>query len=80
MKKDQNEQSNLIASVKMLNMGFINKYIIYPRIGGGGGGGNSELVNYQALLSNIFPLAPTPKFFFIKYRRDGLLHVSFIEL
>ena len=38
------------------------------------------LVNYQSLLSNIFPLAPPPPplFFFIKYRRNRLLRVSFI--
>ena len=40
------------------------------------------LVNYQSLLSNIFSLAPQPQpqlFFFVKYRRNRLLHVSFIE-
>ena len=31
----KNKQSNLIASVKMLNIGFINKYIISSGIGGG---------------------------------------------
>ena len=29
----KNKQSNLIASVKMLNVGVINKYIIYLEIG-----------------------------------------------
>ena len=33
----KNKQSNLIASVKMLNVGFINKHIINLGIGGGGG-------------------------------------------
>ena len=36
-------------------------------------GGYSVLVNYQSLLSNIFPLAPPQLFFFIKYRRNRLL-------
>ena len=31
----KNKQSNLIASVKMLSIGFINKYIINLGIGGG---------------------------------------------
>ena len=33
----ENKQSNLIASVEMLNIGFINKYIINSGIGGEGG-------------------------------------------
>ena len=32
----KNKQSNLIGSVKMLNIGFINKCIINSRTGGGG--------------------------------------------
>ena len=32
----KNKQPNLIASVKMLKIGFINKYIINSGIGGGG--------------------------------------------
>ena len=35
----KNKQSNLIASVKTPNIGFINKYIINSGIKGGGGGG-----------------------------------------
>ena len=31
----RNKQSNLIASVTMLNIGVINKYIINEEIGGG---------------------------------------------
>ena len=34
----KNKQLNLIASVKMLNIGVINKYTINYIIGGGGGG------------------------------------------
>ena len=45
---------------------------------GNGEGGYSVLVNYPSLLSNIFPLAPQ-LFFFIKYKRNTLLRVSFIE-
>ena len=69
MAKDK--PSNLIANAKMLNISFINKYIINS-----GGEGYSVLVNYQSPLSNIFRLDP-PLFFFINYR---LLRVSFIEL
>ena len=75
-KNVKNKQSNLIASVKTPNIGFINKYIINSGIKGG----YSVLVNCQSLLSNIFPLAPPPRlFFFIKYRRNRLLRVSFVE-
>ena len=56
----KNRQSNLIASVKTLNIGFIYKSIINSGIRRGGG--YSVLVNYQSLLSNIFPLAP-PNYF-----------------
>ena len=59
LKNAKNKQSNLIASAKKPNIGFINKYTINSRIGGGGG--NSVLVNYQSLLSNIFSLPP-PQF------------------
>ena len=34
----KNKQSNLIANVKMLNTGVINKYTINYGIEGGGGG------------------------------------------
>ena len=53
----QNKQSNLIASVRMLNIGLINASNL-----GIGEGMYSVLVNYQSLLSNIFPLAP-PNYF-----------------
>ena len=71
----KNKQSNLIANVKTPNIDFINKYIINSGIRGGG---YSVLVNYQSLLSNIFQLAHQ-LCFFIKYRRNRLFRVSFIE-
>ena len=71
------KQSNLIASVKMLNIGVINKDTI--NLGVGGGGGYSVLVNYQSFLSNFFSLAPSQFFFFVNCRRNGLFHVNFIE-
>ena len=55
----KNKQSNLIVSVKRLNTGFINKYKLRKK---GGGGTIQVLVNYQLLLSNIFPLDP-PNYF-----------------
>ena len=63
----------------MLNIGFINKYIINSGIGDGGGG-YSVLGNYKSLLSNISPLAPPLLFFSIKYKQNRLLRVSFVEL
>ena len=72
------KQSDLIAIVKMLNIGFINKHII--NLGIGGGGGYSVLVNYQSLASKFFSLVPSQLFFSIKYRRNRLLRVSFLEL
>ena len=48
-------ESNLIARVKTSNIGFTNKYI--TNLGIRGGEGYSVFVNYQSLLSNIFPLA-----------------------
>ena len=71
----RNKQSNLIANVKMPNIGFINKCILNSEISGE----YSVLVNYPSLLSNIFPLAPPQLFFCIKYKRNRLLRVSFIE-
>ena len=73
----KNKQSNLVASVKTPNIGFLNKYIVYSGIRGGG---CLVLVNYQSLLPNIFPLPSPPQlFFFVKYKRNRLLRVSFIE-
>ena len=71
------KQSNLIASVKMLNIDVINKDTI--NLGVGGGGGYSVLVNYQTFLSNFFSLAHSNLFFLVNCRRNKLLHVSFIE-
>ena len=67
----KNMESNLIASVKMLNISVINQYSI-------NGGGYSVLVNYQLFLSNLFSLAPP--IFSINCIRNRLLRLSFIEL
>ena len=53
----KNKQSSLISSVKMLNIGLINKYITNKGLGDGGGG-YLVLLNYQSLFWNIFPLHP----------------------
>ena len=58
----KHKQSNLIASVKMLNINVINKYTINLEIGGGG---YPVLVNYQSFLSNLFSLAPLRNYFFV---------------
>ena len=58
----KNKQSNLIAIVKMLNIGFISEHITYLGIGGGG---YLVLVNYQSPVSKFFPLAPPPPFIFL---------------
>ena len=71
----KNKQLNLIAIVKMLNIGFINKHIINLRIGG-----YLVLLNYDSLASKFFSLVPSQLFFSIKYRRNRLLQVSFLEL
>ena len=60
-----NKQLNLIAIVKMLNIGFINKHIINLEIGGEGG--YSVLLNYHSLASKFFSLVPSQIFFSIKY-------------
>ena len=78
-KNGQNKQSILIARVKLLNLGAINKYTINLEIGRG----YPVLDNYQSFLSNLFSLAPTPPILLLyklltKYCR--LLHVSFLEL
>ena len=60
----ETKQSNLIASVKMLNIGVINKDTINLGIGGG----YSVLVKYQSFLSSFFSLAPSQAFFFVNCR------------
>ena len=69
----KNKQSNLIANVKMP---FYQQ--TYYKLRKKGEGGYLELVNYPALLSNIFSLPPQI-FLFIKYKRNRLLRVNFIE-
>ena len=59
----KNKQSSLIASLKTPKIGFINKFIINSEIKWRGG--FSVLVNYQSLLSSIFPLAPPPSVIFL---------------
>ena len=73
----KNKQLDLIAIVKMLNIGFINKHIINLGIGEGG---YSVLLNYYSLASKFFSLVSSQIFFSIKYRRNRLLRVSFFEL
>ena len=58
----KNKQSNLVASVKMLNIGVINKYTTNLEIEGEG---YPVLVNYQSFLSNLFSLAPLPPIIFL---------------
>ena len=71
----RNKQSNLIASVKMLNIGVINKYTINLEIG--------WAIQYKLItnhFSQISSLAPPQLFFSISCIRNRLLRVSFIEL
>ena len=58
----KNKQATLIARVKMLNIGFINKHIINLGIVVG----FLVLVNYQSLVLKFFPLAPLPIIFLCK--------------
>ena len=73
----KNKQSDFIAIVKMLNIGFIKKHI--PNLGIEGGG-YSVLLNYQLLALNFFSLVPSQLFFSMKYKRNRLLRVIFLEL
>ena len=50
----KNKQSNLIASVKTPNIGFINKHIIHSGIKGGGGGGGGGGYSVLVLIANHF--------------------------
>ena len=58
----KSKQATLIASAKMLNIGFINKHIINLGIVVG----FLVLVNYQSLVWKFFPLAPLPIIFLCK--------------
>ena len=51
------KQANLIACVKMQNIGFISEHIINLGIGG-----YLVLVNYQSLVSKFFSVSP-PNYF-----------------
>ena len=75
----KNKQSNLIASVKMLNIGFISKYTINLGIGGREGGLFS--ISYLPIISlkSVF-ISPPQLFFSINCIRNRLLRVSFVEL
>ena len=57
----KNKQSDFIAIVKMLNIGFIKKHI--PNLGIGVG--YSVLLNYQSLASKIFSLVPSLSNYFL---------------
>ena len=74
----KNKQLNLIAIVKMLNISFISKHIINLGIGGGGS------IQYYLITIHLpqkfFSLVPSQLFFSIKYIRNRLLRVSFLEL
>ena len=72
----KNTQSNLIARVKMLNIGCHQQ--IYYKLRNGREG-YLVLVNYQ-FLSNFFSLALPQLFFSINCLRNRLLRVKFIEL
>ena len=71
----KNKQSNLIVSVKMLNIGFINKYTTNLGIEGG----YLVLVNYQSFLSNLFSLAP-PQLFFCTSCKRNTVYYSMLDL
>ena len=72
----KNKQSNLIACVKTPNIGFIFKYIINSETKRGGLFSVSKL----PITSLKYLSLSTPQFFFfIKYTRNRLLRVTFIE-
>ena len=74
----KNKQSNLIANVKMLSISFINKYIINSEIRGKEGGLFS-ISKLPITSLKYLSVSPPQLFFFIKYKRNTLLRVSFIE-
>ena len=65
----------MIASVKNLNTDFINKYIIGLN-SEMGWRGYSVLINYQSLVSILFPLAPLQLFFSINTTDETNYSVS----
>ena len=67
----KNKQSNLITSVKILNIGVITKRTtgINYRKEWGGGWGYSILVNYQSFLSYLFSIAPPIIFVYKLYTK-----------
>ena len=71
----KNKQSNLIGSVKMLNISVINNYTINLEMGG-----LFSINYYQSFLSSLFSSALPQLFFSLNCGRNRLLHVSFIEL
>ena len=79
LKMVKNKQSNLIASVKMLNIGLINKHIINLGIGGWGLLSISLLPITCLKFFSVSPLT-LPFIFLYKDRRNRLLCVSFLEL
>ena len=75
----KNKQSNLIANLKMLNIGVINKDTINL-----GKGGEGDIQNYSELpiirLKSLFICPPPQLFFSINCIRNRILHVRFSEL
>ena len=74
----KNKHSNLIASVKTPNLGFINKYIINSEIKGKGGGGLFSVSQLPITSLKYLSISLPPQLvFFIKYRQNKLLRLSF---
>ena len=73
----KNKQSNLIASVKTPNIGFLYNYNIHLGIRGEGAIQCWLITNHFSQIS--FHKLPPQLFFFIKFGRSRLLRVSFIE-
>ena len=71
----KNKQTNLITSIKMLSIGFINKCIVSSGIVGA--------IKHKLIANHISQMFFywTPQiFFFIKCTQNRLLRMSFIEL
>ena len=77
-KMAKSKQSSLIAIVKTLNIGFISEHIIY--LGIGGGLLSTSLLPITCLKMFSVSSSPFHLFFFIKYSRNKLLCVSFLQL